>query len=155
MNCFARHRLALPIAVPIFLAFACAVPLASWGQDARSERPADKHSLSVEQWREDLRYLAEQMPLKHKSLFHTMTEAEFRAAVARLHADIPKLNDDEIFIRLAQITALVQDGHTGFDLRPYRPPKTKKRSPFDLTVTKMASTCVPQLPSTLPRLAAR
>jgi hypothetical protein len=54
------------------------------------------------------------MPLKHKHLFHTMTEAEFNAAVQKLDADIPRLNDDQIFVRLVQLTALVQDGHTGF-----------------------------------------
>lgn len=130
MNCFAPHRLALLIAVSIFLAFACAVPLVSWGQDASRERTASKHSLSAEQWREDLRYLAEQMPLRHKSLFHTMKEAEFRAAVASLDADIPKLSDDEIFVRLAQIVAMVQDGHTGFNLRPFPPSDDKEDIPI-------------------------
>lgn len=119
MYSFVLRRFRLRIAVSTLLAFACAVPLLSWGQDANNERTADKHPLSVEQWREDLRYLAEQMPSKHKSLFHTMTEAEFRAAVAQLDTDIPKLNNDEIFVRLAQIVAMVQDGHTGFDLRPF------------------------------------
>jgi Peptidase family S41 len=118
MNRFVAQRLTLLIGVSLSLALACGVQLMSRAQNANSEGTADQHSLSVAQWREDLRYLAEQMPLKHKSLFHTMTEAEFRAAVARLDADIPKLNGDEIFVRLAQITAMVQDGHSGFDLRP-------------------------------------
>lgn len=130
MNHFVPHRLALRIAVSISLAFSCAVPLVSQGQGANGERTAGKHSLSVEQWREDLHYLAEQMPLKHKSLFHTMTEAEFRAAVAQLDADIPKLNDDEIFVRLAQIVAMVQDGHTGFDLRPFPPSDGEESIPI-------------------------
>lgn len=36
-----------------------------------------QETFTPEQWREDLRYMAEQMPLRHKNLFHTMTEAEF------------------------------------------------------------------------------
>jgi hypothetical protein len=58
------------------------------------------------------------MPLKHKQLFHTMTEGAFQEAVQRLDADIPQLNDDQIDVRFAQIMAMVQDGHTGFNLRP-------------------------------------
>lgn len=130
MNCFARRRLALPVAVSIFLAFACAFPLVSRGQDVNRKHTADERSLSVEQWREDLRYLADEMPRKHESLFHTMTEAEFRDAVARLDADLPKLNGDEIFVRLAQITATVQDGHTGFDLRPLPASENKESIPI-------------------------
>jgi len=84
----------------------------------------------VEQWRQDLRYLTEQMPLKHKSLFHTMSEAEFHAAVAKLDSDIPALNEDQIFVRLLQIMAMVQDGHTGLSLRPVPPPDRKDHIPI-------------------------
>ena len=52
--------------------------------------------LTAQQWREDLHYLAQEMPKQHKSLFHTMTRAQFEQAVQALDADIPRLNDDEI-----------------------------------------------------------
>jgi hypothetical protein len=94
------------------------------------ERTAPPPHLSSEEWREDLHYLAQQMPLKHKQLFHTMTEAAFQEAVQRLDADIPQLNDDQIFVRLAQIMAMVQDGHTGFDTLPLPPPDSKDRIPI-------------------------
>jgi hypothetical protein len=70
-------------------------------------------ALSADQWRADLRYLAEQMPLLHKNLFHTMTPEAFQQAVDRLDADIPHLNDDEIAFRLYAIAAMPQDSHTG------------------------------------------
>lgn len=94
----------------IVLAFACGSPLLLSGQD--------EHALTAEQWRQDLRFLAEQMPLKHKSLFHTMSEAEFHTAVAKLDSEIPALNQDQIFVRFLQLMAMVQDGHTGLNLRP-------------------------------------
>lgn len=72
--------------------------------------------LSAQQWREDLHYLAQEMPKQHKSLFHTMTQAQFEQAVQTLDADIPHLNDDEIVVRLAQIGAMVKDGHSGLEL---------------------------------------
>jgi hypothetical protein len=70
-------------------------------------------ALTAEQWRADLRYLAEQMPLRHKSLFHTMTPEAFHRAVDQLDAEIPHLNDDEIALRLVAVAALPEDSHTG------------------------------------------
>jgi len=70
-------------------------------------------ALTSEQWRADLKYLAEQMPLRHKNLFHTMTPEAFRAAVDQLNADIPRLNGDEISVRLMNIATLPEDSHTG------------------------------------------
>jgi hypothetical protein len=120
MNRCVVYRLATAMAIS--LAFACAWPIPLLGQNG----PA----LSAEQWRQDLHFLAEQMPLKHKSLFHTMNEAEFHAAVTKLDNDIPALNEDQIFVRLLQIMAMVQDGHTGLDLRPVPPPDRKDHIPI-------------------------
>ena len=102
------------------------VPTLAAGQTA-TDKP--ERRLSPQDWREDLRFLAAQMRLKHKSLFHTMTEAEFNQAVEKLDADIPLLNDDQIFIRFLQIMAMVEDGHSGFDLRPIPPPDLKDHIP--------------------------
>ena len=94
------------------------------GQTSATDKP--DHPLSSQEWREDLHFLAAQMRLKHKSLFHTMTEAEFNQAVAKLDADIPQLNEDQIFVRFLQIMAMVQDGHSGFDTRPFPSPTDLK-----------------------------
>jgi len=102
------------------------VPTLAGPQTASGE---SHHRLSPQDWREDLRFLATQMRLKHKSLFHTMTEAEFNQAVEKLDADIPQLNDDQIFVRFLQIMAMVQDGHSGFDTRPIPPPDLKDHIP--------------------------
>lgn len=68
------------------------------------------------------------MKLKHKSLFHTVSEAEFSRAVENLDADIPTLDGDQILVRLAQIGALIQDGHSGLSLRSL-PPELEERIP--------------------------
>ena len=41
------------------------------------------------QWREDLRYFAEQAPQVHKNLLHSMTREQFDAAVKNLDEHIP------------------------------------------------------------------
>jgi hypothetical protein len=114
------------VSITIVACLVFTVPTLAAGQTA-TDKP--DHRLSPQDWREDLRFLATQMRLKHKSLFHTMTEAEFNQAVEKLDADIPQLNEDQIFVRFLQIMAMVQDGHSGFDTRPIPPPDLKDHIP--------------------------
>jgi len=76
-------------------------------------------TLSKGQWREDLQYLARELPKRHKSLFHTVSREQFERAVTELDAAIPSLQDHQIIVRMQQIAAKVGDGHTGVHLPPY------------------------------------
>jgi tetratricopeptide (TPR) repeat protein len=78
----------------------CALPLL-----ARTEE-------STRNWSEDLAVFQRELPRVHKNLFHSMTREEFDAAVARLTARVPDLDDDAIVVELARIVARVGDGHT-------------------------------------------
>lgn len=69
--------------------------------------------LTPEQWHEDLRFFAENMPKTHRNLFHSMTREQFDAAVKRLDERISTMADHEILVELMRIVALVGDGHTG------------------------------------------
>lgn len=71
--------------------------------------------LTKEEWREDLRYMAKELPLRHKNAFHTVTREQFERAVAELDAAIPRLRDDEILFGLSRLTAMIGDGHTGLN----------------------------------------
>jgi len=70
-------------------------------------------AVSKEQWRDDLRFFAREMPKRHMNLFHSMSREEFERAVGELEAAIPALEDHQIVVRLQQIAARVGDGHTG------------------------------------------
>ncbi|MGH9868866.1 MAG: hypothetical protein ACREAA_11965 [Candidatus Polarisedimenticolia bacterium] len=70
------------------------------------------------EWQEDLRYLARELPKRHKNLFHTVPRARFEQAVADLEAAIPSLADHQIIVKMGQIAASVGDGHTGVHLPP-------------------------------------
>ena len=72
--------------------------------------------LTPEQWREDLRFFAANMPKMHKNLFHSMTREQFDAAVKRLDERIPTLADHEILVELMRIVAMIGDGHTSVRL---------------------------------------
>ena len=69
-------------------------------------------------WRDDLRYLARELPSHHVNAFHTISREAFDAEVARLDAAIPVMNGDEVLVGLMRIVALVGDGHTHLDLPP-------------------------------------
>ncbi|HET9040578.1 MAG TPA: hypothetical protein VFN40_10430 [Gemmatimonadales bacterium] len=75
-------------------------------------RPPPLSAAEAARWRADLRYLAAEMPLRHRNLFHTMTRAEFTRAVRRLDARIPTLRRHEVILELARLAARVGDGHT-------------------------------------------
>lgn len=85
-----------------------------WTTAVPQTKPSE--SLTKEQWREDLKYLAKELPSRHKNVFHTVTEAQFRAAVAELTAAIPSLQEHEILVGLRRIVAMVGDAHT--DVEP-------------------------------------
>jgi tetratricopeptide (TPR) repeat protein len=76
-------------------------------------KPARLSQTEVEKWRQDLRYMADEMPKRHKNLFHTMTREEFTSAVRDLDRRIPNLSRDEVIVGITRIVAMVHDGHTG------------------------------------------
>ena len=65
---------------------------------------------AVEQWRQDLRYLADELPKRHKNLFAAMTREQFNQAVKQLDERIPVLNPQQIVVEMLRIIALVKDG---------------------------------------------
>src|SRR5262245_31744195 len=67
-------------------------------------------------WREDLDFLAEELPKRHVSLFHTMSQAQFEQAVQALREQIPGLARHQVIVELARIVALIGDGHSRLDL---------------------------------------
>lgn len=84
--------------------------LPTWVGAQPTQTPAD---LDAEAWRADLRYLVDELELRHADLYHTIDEEAFREAVAELDARIPHLDDDEVVVEVARLTARVGDGHTG------------------------------------------
>jgi hypothetical protein len=69
-------------------------------------------ALSADDWRSDLRFLATELPARHKNAFHRVTREQFDAAVAELDRRIPSLSGPEVAVELRRIVAMVGDGHT-------------------------------------------
>jgi hypothetical protein len=72
--------------------------------------------LTSEQWREDLHFLARQVPDAHRDVFHAVSRADFEAAVAEVDRRIPTLADHEIVVELTRLVAMLGEGHTRISL---------------------------------------
>jgi hypothetical protein len=68
--------------------------------------------LTKEQWREDLKFLARELPKRHANAFHHTPRERFEAEVADFDRRLEGLNADEIYVGLDRIANLVGDGHT-------------------------------------------
>jgi hypothetical protein len=69
-------------------------------------------------WKDDLTYLATQLPQLHKNAFHTISKEAFQQQVNKLSGEIDLLNNDQTITELMHLVALVGDGHTHLDLPP-------------------------------------
>ena len=97
------------------------------GQAAEPAAPAAPSAeTEARKWREDLRFMASEMPKRHRNLFHTMTREQFEQAVQSLDARIPSLARHQIIVEMARIAAMVGDGHT--NVAPTRDPKIAFRA---------------------------
>ena len=123
-----------PLFASIALGILSANAPAALPQDtAQTTAPGGKSE--AEKWREDLRFMAEEMPRHHRNLFHTMTREQFESAVRRLDERIPSLARHQIIVGMARIAAMVGDGHT--NIAPARDPKIAFRAyPVKLSLFK-------------------
>ena len=65
-----------------------------------------------QKWRDDLAYMAREMPKTHKDLFHKMSRESFEAAIKQLDQRIPTLKRNQIIVEMMKIVAMVGDGHS-------------------------------------------
>jgi hypothetical protein len=94
--------------------------------DARSPVSTEGLSLSKEQWRQDLEFLARELPKHHANAFHFISRQRFEAEVAELNDKLDRLNSDEIYVGMDRIANLIGDGHTYI-----RAPADKAKFPID------------------------
>ena len=77
--------------------------------------------LTEAQWRADLAELDAALRDIHPTPFKTLDKEKHEARVAALHAAMPTLGDAEIVMRLAEIVAAFEDGHTRLTIPRDRP----------------------------------
>jgi hypothetical protein len=96
------------LACALVLAVAC-VALVLWSR--LRPKPENLH-LSAQQWREDLQFLANELPKRHANAFHFTSRQQFERAVVELDAQLEHSDADGVWVGLQRITSLVGDAHT-------------------------------------------
>ena len=104
--------------------------------------PVVSQQLTADQWRQDLNYLAKELPKRHKNAFHTVAREKFDAAVGDLDLAIPNLQSHEVLVGMMRLVAMVGDAHTelsGFSDDFRRFPLNVYWFGSELRVTRIAS----------------
>ena len=68
--------------------------------------------LTAEQWQADVRFLGDELPIRHRDAFARMKRDEYDAAVKALYDRAPSLSEDEILVGMMRIVGMIKDGHT-------------------------------------------
>ena len=113
-----KHYSSSLFAVTVFLAFQflLAFPIGAQPPHAAgTQTPPPK--LTPAQWQADVRFLADELPRRHKNAFHRVKREDFEAAANQLHQAVPTMSDDEIFVGLMKLVAMLKDGHTSLNPR--------------------------------------
>jgi tetratricopeptide (TPR) repeat protein len=66
----------------------------------------------VSGWRMDLDYLTRRMEETHYDVYHDLSREEWHDAIGQLKRDVRNLKDYQVIVKLMQLVARVNDGHT-------------------------------------------
>ena len=109
------HRSRAIIFIASSILFAC---FAVGFPDSSKKTASFLNEVTLEQWIQDLDFLATELPKRHKNLFHNISENEFQAQVKELKTKLPSMALDEILVGFMKIIASVGDSHTTLGYRP-------------------------------------
>jgi len=76
-------------------------------------------TISSKEWKEDIHFVVETIEKEHPDPYWRVSKDEFQVRLNQLLSELDQLNDLEIQVRLIQLVAYLQDGHT--DILPYGP----------------------------------
>ena len=69
-----------------------------------------------QQLQQDLDYFATQLPMLDAYAFHQVTQDQFNEAVSELSASIPGITDQQFYVGMAELAAMIGDAHTSLYL---------------------------------------
>jgi len=113
----------MPLRYRIFILAACLMLMAYSFEifpDSCVKSFLGQKEISPEQWAEDLEFLANELPKKHKNLYHKISESEFQTQIDEFKAELPSMDQTEILVAIKKIIASVGDSHTTLGYRPQR-----------------------------------
>src|SRR5262249_44952061 len=66
----------------------------------------------ISNWREDIRFLVQELPKRHPNPFTKISQTEFEKAAADIQQRVGQLDDNAIRLELARLIARIGDPHT-------------------------------------------
>ena len=69
-------------------------------------------ALTAEQWRADIRYMADELPKRHPNLFKWMKREDFDNSIKALSDKAATASGEEIMVGMMKVVSMAQDGHT-------------------------------------------
>lgn len=84
--------------------------------------------LSTQQWREDLQFIARELPKRHANAFHFTPRERFEKGVADLDSQLEHAESDTAWVGLQRIVSLIGDAHTYLQT----PQDSASDLPFDI-----------------------
>lgn len=78
--------------------------------------PVDPTTLTTQQWRDDLHYMAKQLARRHANVFHRISRVQYDQLVAALDSELTAVRGWDAAVRLASLAAAVGDAHTYLSL---------------------------------------
>ncbi len=97
---------------PLLLLLALVGGTIVWTDGPMQAQTAMTPTMSKEQWQQDLRFLATELPKRHANAFHFLLKDAFAEEVSQLDRELGSLNRDEIFVGMERIENSIGDGHT-------------------------------------------
>jgi len=79
---------------------------------AQQPSPAGAPGSRTAAWREDLRFFAKELPRRHANAYHAVSRRALLGAIDSLAAEVGRLTEREIVLRLVRIGASIGDAHT-------------------------------------------
>jgi hypothetical protein len=76
----------------------------------------------VDRWREDVDFLARELPRRHRNAFFACRRGDFEGAASALRQGIERMTDEEVVVGLMELVARLGDQHTAIDVGSLQPP---------------------------------
>ncbi len=96
------------IGIAILICSGAALTVWHWWPTA----PVQLSHVSADQWRADLRYLAQQLEQRHANAFHHISRDNFHQLVATVDNLIQSSDASDVPFHFLRLTAAIGDGHT-------------------------------------------
>ena len=93
----------------LFLFIASAIACGAWAEPPETR---------LANWQADIRFLAQELPKRHKHFYAHLDASAFQDSIAALEKSLPNLTDEQVTVQLARIVASARDAHTQINIRP-------------------------------------